>query len=143
MASGALRDKYSHMGRLVKALPTTDMTRVFRSADTSVAKDTSRLFFPWLGMNACEFGIGKVMCSLSHSSSLAAAAAASSPGRPSREEPAGPQPGVDPSAAEGVDSILIEPSPQKAPLRRSKRIASFVPGHGGFMHAVPEQQGPN
>lgn len=133
MASEALNRKYSYMGGVVRTLPTTDMTRVFRSADVIGTKDTSRLFFPWLGLNASEFGIGKLLCSMSHSISTPSrcSAPASSPKRPAARPAAR-------SSAEGVDSILnnSRPSPDP-PLRRSKRISKFHPSHGGFMQASP------
>ena len=64
-----MRKKYRHMSTIVKTLPTVESTRVFRSAQGKEDGDTSYLFFPWLGLSATEFGIGKVMCSLYHASS--------------------------------------------------------------------------
>ena len=63
-----MRAKYRHMGTVVKNMQTTDSTKVFQSASADDPSQSANLFFPWLGINAMEFGIGKIMCSLYHSS---------------------------------------------------------------------------
>ena len=121
-----MRAKYRHMGTVVRALPTCDMTRVFRCAnEASVTTNvSSQLFFPWLGMNASEFGIGKVMCSLLHASSVG------SRQRQRNFEKKQPTRKADePAAAENVTvdnevlTILVEPaSVSTTTVRRSNRL---------------------
>lgn len=132
-----MRQKYRHMGTIVKNLPTTDSTKVFRSA--AQQNHSHQLFFPWLGLSASEFGIGKVMCSLYHASSTGSVLTRQEKAERIREKRKAErqhkeahrrlQRAVEEASRETnvVPSVLVQSAPplRAAPVRRSRRLAAL------------------